>query len=92
MPDEICSHLDTIDPDVKASSAEGCSQCLRTGGSWVHLRECMTCGEVGCCDDSPNQHATKHYEATAHPIMRSLQPGEDWYWCFVDQVGFALRG
>src|SRR6476620_10503018 len=85
-----CTHLDTIDLDVTPSSTEGCSECLRTGGWWVHLRECMTCGEVGCCDNSPNKHATAHYHATAHPIVRSREPGEHWFWCYVDEVAFEL--
>jgi uncharacterized UBP type Zn finger protein len=85
-----CTHLDSIDLGVTPSSTEGCSECLRTGGWWVHLRECMTCGEVGCCDNSPNKHATKHHQASGHPIIRSLEPGEDWYWCFVDEVAFAV--
>jgi uncharacterized UBP type Zn finger protein len=87
---ETCSHLDTINPDVTPSSTKGCSECLKTGGRWVHLRECMICGEVGCCDSSPSKHATAHNQATGHPIMRSLEPGEDWYWCYVDAVAFEL--
>jgi hypothetical protein len=89
---EICSHLDTIKLDVEPSSTQGCSECLKIGGQWVHLRECMACGEVGCCDDSPNRHASKHSHATGHPIIRSLEPGEDWYWCFEDNVAFRLEG
>ncbi len=79
-----CTHLDTI-RDVKPSSV-GCEECLKIGDSWVHLRECLECGHVGCCDDSKNKHATKHFRKTGHPIMRSFQPGEDWKWCFVDEV------
>jgi len=86
-----CSHLDTINLDVKPSSTEGCSECLKIGGWWVHLRECMECGEVGCCDNSPNRHATKHHHATGHPIIRSLEPGESWFWCFDDEVAFELQ-
>ncbi|HEY3586579.1 MAG TPA: UBP-type zinc finger domain-containing protein [Myxococcaceae bacterium] len=67
-------------------SAEGCEDCLRIGGRWVHLRECMTCGHIGCCDSSPNRHASAHFKSSAHPIMRSFEPEEDWMWCFVDQV------
>jgi uncharacterized UBP type Zn finger protein len=88
---DSCTHLDSIDLDVTPSSTEGCSECLRIGGTWVHLRECMACGEVGCCDNSPNRHATKHNAATGHPIIRSLEPGEDWYWCYEDQVAFELE-
>ena len=67
-------------------SAPGCEECLRSGDSWVHLRICMTCGHVGCCDSSPNKHATKHYRATGHPIVRSHEPGEEWAWCYADRV------
>ncbi|MEA2621930.1 MAG: hypothetical protein QOH61_840 [Chloroflexota bacterium] len=67
-------------------SAPGCEECLRIGSWWVHLRLCMTCGHVGCCDSSPNRHASKHAAATSHPIVRSLEPGEDWLWCYVDEV------
>ena len=68
-----------------------CEDCVKTGDSWVHLRVCLTCGHVGCCDSSKNKHATKHFRTTKHPIMKSLEPGEDWGWCFVDEVelGFA---
>ncbi len=81
MPD-TCTHLDRI-KDVTASGS-GCEECLRTGSHWVHLRVCLTCGHVGCCDESPNRHARAHYAETRHPIMRSLEPGEDWMWCYVD--------
>jgi len=83
---EVCSHLDGI-RDV-TPSADGCEDCLRTGGEWVHLRICLTCGHLGCCDDSKNTHATKHYDATRHPIVRSFEPGEEWIWCYADEVGF----
>jgi uncharacterized UBP type Zn finger protein len=83
VPD-LCDHLRDATPH--APSTEGCEECLKTGGRWVHLRECLTCGHVGCCDSSPNTHATKHYHATKHPVMRSAQPGEDWRWCYVDEV------
>ena len=67
-------------------SAQGCEDCLSVGATWVHLRLCMTCGHVGCCDSSPNRHATKHFHQTTHPIVRSLEPGEDWGWCYQDEV------
>ena len=79
-----CTHLDqrrTVTP-----SAEGCEDCLRIGAEWVHLRLCQSCGHVGCCDSSPNKHATAHFHATRHPIIRSFEPGEDWEWCYVDEV------
>ena len=87
MPQQ-CTHLDHIH-DVQPS-AQGCEDCLKIGGQWVHLRICKECGHVGCCDSSPNKHATKHFHATNHPVMQSFQPGEDWYWCYVDQVTFEL--
>jgi uncharacterized UBP type Zn finger protein len=79
-----CSHLDMI-RDV-APRSDGCEECLLIGSTWVHLRLCLTCGQVGCCDSSPNRHASKHARATGHPVVRSLEPGEDWVWCFVDEV------
>jgi len=86
VPESIpaCSHLSFIH-DVQPS-ADGCEECLRIGGWWVHLRLCMTCGKVGCCDSSPNRHASKHAHDVGHPIIRSLEPGEDWLWCYVDEV------
>lgn len=78
-----CEHLDMIH-DVTPTT-QGCEECLETGDRWVHLRLCLTCGHVGCCDSSPNKHATKHFHATGHPIVRSFQPGENWRWCFVDE-------
>jgi uncharacterized UBP type Zn finger protein len=91
----VCSHVDEIRP-VKPSS-EGCEDCLRTGGHWLHLRLCMTCGKVGCCDNSPNRHATKHFHQSKHPIIRSFEPGEAWAWCYVDEemldpTGWVVRG
>lgn len=67
-----------------------CEDCIKTGDSWVHLRICLSCGHVGCCDSSKNRHATKHYHATKHPVMRSMQPGEEWGWCYMDEVMFDL--
>ncbi len=83
-----CKHLDHI--HKVTPSAQGCEECLKIGGQWVHLRMCTECGHVGCCDSSPNRHATKHFHATNHPIMQSFQPGEDWYWCYIDQMAFEL--
>ena len=79
-----CSHTEQIRP-VPAQS-EGCAECLAIGSSWVHLRKCLSCGHVGCCDSSRNRHATKHFRATAHPIVASHEPGEDWAWCYVDEL------
>jgi uncharacterized UBP type Zn finger protein len=64
----------------------GCEECLKMGDSWVHLRLCLECGHVGCCDSSKNRHATKHFRALGHPIVASLEPGEDWRWCYVDEM------
>jgi uncharacterized UBP type Zn finger protein len=79
-----CTHFDHLKP-VKASGT-GCKECLEMGDTWVHLRECLNCGHVGCCDSSKNRHATKHFRATKHPVMRSIEPGETWGWCYVDEV------
>jgi CPA1 family monovalent cation:H+ antiporter len=84
-PDETCGHLETV-ADVVPSTTEGCEDCLREGSGWVHLRECLGCGHVGCCDNSARRHATAHWHATQHPIMRSFEPDEDWGWCFADEV------
>jgi hypothetical protein len=83
-----CSHLDTI-RDV-TPSARGCEECLKLGDTWVHLRICRTCGHVGCCDQSPNRHATKHFHHTRHPIIEGYDPPEGWGWCYVDEVMFDL--
>jgi uncharacterized UBP type Zn finger protein len=82
--DKGCPHLGLI-RDV-TPSALVCEDCLKIGDTWVHLRLCLICGHVGCCDQSRNKHATQHYHATGHPIVRSLEPGETWRWCYVDQV------
>ena len=79
-----CPHLAEIH-DV-APHTRGCEDCLRTGDTWVHLRLCRSCGHVGCCDQSKNKHATKHFHSTRHPIVQSLEPGEDWLWCYVDRM------
>lgn len=91
-PATTCSHAGRI-KDV-APSGDGCAQCLASGDRWVHLRMCLECGHVGCCDSSKNKHARRHHGATGHPIMRSIEPGEDWRWCYVDEVMLAapLRG
>jgi hypothetical protein len=81
-----CTHLDQIH-QVKPS-ANGCEECLKMGDTWVHLRMCLSCGHVGCCDSSKNKHATKHFRTVHHPIMRSVEPGESWKWCFVDELMF----
>ncbi|MGQ0464983.1 MAG: UBP-type zinc finger domain-containing protein [Sporichthyaceae bacterium] len=85
-----CAHLDTI-LDAPPSDP-GCTECLQTGGRWVHLRRCAQCGHVGCCDNSPGKHATGHFHATAHPVIQSFEPGEDWFWCYPEEVAFLLPG
>jgi uncharacterized UBP type Zn finger protein len=80
-----CQHLVEI-RNVEPHTRRGCEDCLKTGDTWVHLRLCLTCGHVGCCDSSPNKHATKHFHATKHPIIKSFEPGESWGWCYVDEV------
>jgi uncharacterized UBP type Zn finger protein len=80
-----CTHLDQIS-DVEPQTPNGCGECMKVGDGWVHLRLCLSCGEVNCCDSSPNKHATKHFHASGHPLIQSFQPGEDWIWCYVDEV------
>lgn len=79
-----CKHTSQIH-QVKANSA-GCEECLKMGDRWVHLRMCLSCGHVGCCDSSKNKHATKHFHSSGHPIIRSIEPGESWRWCYADEV------
>jgi uncharacterized UBP type Zn finger protein len=85
MADPHIEEIENVTP-----SGDGCKECLEIGDSWVHLRICMICGHVGCCDDSKNKHATKHFHATAHPIIKSFEPREEWGWCFID--GTMLDG
>lgn len=79
-----CSHLNAI--RITRTDEHVCEDCVKIGDSWVHLRLCMSCGHVGCCDSSPNRHATKHFHKTGDPIIRSIEPGEDWVWCYIDQA------
>jgi uncharacterized UBP type Zn finger protein len=83
---EECTHLDQI--KRAKPKTKGCEECLKMGDGWVHLRLCLSCGHVGCCDSSKNKHATKHFHATKHPIVRSLERGENWMWCYVDELMF----
>jgi len=85
-----CTHLDTL--NAATPSDDGCHECLAAGGRWVHLRMCQECGHVGCCDSSPNRHATAHFHATAHPIVRSFEPGEGWFYCYADDLAFEIDG
>jgi Zn-finger in ubiquitin-hydrolases and other protein len=83
-----CTHLDQILIDAP-ESVDGCEDCLKTGDRWVHLRVCR---HVGCCDSSPNRHASAHVAESGHPIVRSAEPGEKWCWCYEDQVAFEIAG
>lgn len=80
--EDPCEHVQQL--DAVTPSGAGCQECLETGDTWLHLRLCMTCGHVGCCDGSKNKHATKHYHATGHPVVKSFEAGEHWLWCYVD--------
>jgi len=84
-----CTHLDHVNVTQLPDAVDGCEDCVRSGSGWVHLRICLECGHVGCCDSSPNRHASAHAEASGHPIVRSLEPGEVWSWCYPD--GLVLR-
>lgn len=78
-----CNHLNGIDKDkIKLAQEPVCEECVKTGGEWVHLRTCQTCGATLCCDNSPNRHATKHYLSTRHPVIASAETGEQWLWCY----------
>ena len=79
-----CNHLDQI--KLTKTDKHVCEDCIKTGDTWVHLRMCLECGHIGCCDSSKNKHATKHFHYTQHPLMRSIEPGEHWVWCYVDEM------
>jgi hypothetical protein len=81
----VCTHLDQIRP-VAPRTPQGCEECLRMGTRWLHLRLCLTCGHVGCCDSSPGRHARLHAHSAGHAIVQSFEPGEDWRWCFFDET------
>jgi uncharacterized UBP type Zn finger protein len=85
-----CEHLQSIEITHLPESVDGCVDCLRDGGVWLHLRICLSCGHVGCCDDSPAKHASRHARESEHPLIRSLEPGEDWCWCFIDELGMVI--
>lgn len=88
MPD--CTHLDQVQVTQLPDAVDGCEDCLASGDKWLHLRICLGCGKVGCCDDSPNRHASAHARASGHPLIRSLEPGEEWSYCFVDEVALLI--
>ncbi len=79
-----CTHLNEI--QFTSTEVHVCEDCVKTGDRWVHLRLCLSCGHVGCCDSSKNRHATKHFHATKHPLIRSIEPREDWVWCYIDNL------
>ena len=85
-----CTHLDQVTLTELPESVAGCEDCLAQGTKWLHLRICLSCGHVGCCDDSPERHATAHGAESGHQLIRSLQPGEDWCWCFADEIGLRI--
>jgi uncharacterized UBP type Zn finger protein len=87
----ICSHLDQVEILEPPEDIAGCEECLKTGSRWVHLRMCHSCGKIGCCDSSPNRHASAHAREAEHPLLRSVEPGEVWTWCVLDEVAFELR-
>ena len=87
-----CTHLDEVTVTELPAAVEGCEDCLREGSVWLHLRLCLTCGHVGCCDDSPRRHATAHARGATHPLIRSLEPGEEWSYCYADDVAMILHG
>ena len=90
MSTPVCTHLDLISVTLLPASIAGCEDCLKIGSGWVHLRMCMSCGKIGCCDSSPNRHARRHAGEAGHPIARSAEPGEEWSWCFLDEVAFVV--
>lgn len=84
-----CEHIEqvaTAEREPVRPSGPGCKDCLEMGGEWVHLRLCLTCGHVGCCDNSPNRHATAHFRETEHPVIKAFEPNQNWAWCYVDEV------
>lgn len=92
----MCRHLSELAHHRKGPvtpSTLGCLECLEKGGEWVHLRLCLTCGHVGCCDSSPNRHATRHFHATHHPVIKSFEPGETWAFCYLDlEMAEGVKG
>ncbi len=91
MPAARCGHFDTVRVTELPDPLLGCEECLKIGSAWVHLRMCLQCGKVGCCDNSPNRHASAHFAELGHPLIRSAQPHEDWWWCYVDEVPLERR-
>ena len=83
-----CQHLNGVEPAPPRT--QGCEECLKSGAAWVHLRLCLGCGHVGCCDSSPGRHATRHFQKAGHPVVASFEPGERWAWCFIDDTELPL--
>ena len=81
-----CTHMGTIKKGVKPNALKSCEECLKMGDTWMHLRMCLECGHVGCCDSSKNRHARAHFKETTHPLIQSAERGEDWRWCYVDEA------
>ncbi|KUG08505.1 UBP-type zinc finger domain-containing protein [Solirubrum puertoriconensis] len=90
MQPKTCSHLQAL-THITPPAEYACAECVAAGDTWVHLRVCQECGHVACCDDSKNQHATRHYHATQHPVIASAEPGEQWLWCYPDEVFLQYR-
>ena len=86
-----CEHLDQVEILEPQGEIAGCEECLKIGSTWVHLRMCQTCGKIGCCDSSPNRHASRHAREDSHPVLRSVEPGENWSWCVIDEVAFVIQ-
>jgi len=84
MANSVCQHISSV--VVVDPTSEVCDQCVALGDRWVHLRACLSCGQVGCCDQSKNKHATKHYRSSGHPVIQSIEPGEDWVYCYIDHL------
>ena len=91
MTTSPCSHLDSIQVTDLPEPLLGCEECLKIDGRWMHLRMCTSCGKIGCCDNSPNRHATAHFHESGHALMRSAEPEEDWIWCYIDEAAFIVK-
>jgi uncharacterized UBP type Zn finger protein len=92
MSPTACTHLEEVEVRELPAEVAGCEDCLQSGSKWLHLRICLSCGHVGCCDNSPGRHATAHFHETSHSLIRSIEPGEEWSWCYVDEVAMVIDG
>ncbi len=87
-----CTHIESAIRYVEVPlGSRRCQECVRQGTTWVSLRMCATCGHIGCCDGSPGRHATAHFRGTGHPIVKTAEPGEDWFWCYIDELAFRMN-